>query len=211
MAAPRMSRNAALWGVAMAAILAGLVTYLFARPDAGSPDVPPDIPGFAATAANPDTADISFVDQDGASRTLRDYRGRVVAVFFGFARCPDVCPTRLFELSQLMEQLGSDRDRVQVLFVTLDPERDTPGLLKSYLAAFDPTFAGATGTPAQIEALAKQFYVAYRKVPAGDDYSIDHSTATYLIDPAGERVYVGGSTTSPAQLVDGIRALLGEA
>jgi protein SCO1/2 len=98
-----------------------------------------------------------------------------------------------------------------VLFVTLDPERDTPDLLKSYLAAFDPSFAGATGTPAQIEALAKRFYVSHRKVPVGDDYSIDHSAATYLIDPDGERVYVGGSATSPAQLVAGIRALLGEA
>jgi protein SCO1/2 len=204
-----MSRNAALWGVALAAVLAGLVTYLFARPDVGSRDVPPDVPGFAATAANLNPADISFVDQDGVSRTFRDYRGRVVAVFFGFARCPDVCPTRLFELSQLMEQLGSDRDRVQVLFVTLDPERDTPGLLKSYLAAFDPSFAGATGTPAQMEALAKRFYVAYRRVPVGDDYTIDHSAATYLIDPAGERLYVGGSGTSPAQLVEGIRLLLG--
>ena len=203
-----MSRNAALWGIALAAILAGLVTYRFTSPDARSPDVQPDLPGFATTAANPNTADITFVDQDGTPRTLRDYRGRLLAVFFGFARCPDVCPTRLFELSQLMEQLGSDRQRVQVLFVTLDPERDTPAVLKSYLAAFDPAFAGATGTEEQIRTLAARFYVAYRKVPVGDDYTIDHSAATYLIDPAGQRVFVSGSDTSATEMVQGIRRLL---
>ena len=208
MAALTMSRNAALWGIAIGGILAGLVTYRFTIPNAEPPDIPRDIPGFTATAANPNAADIAFVDQDGTPRTFRDYRGRLVAVFFGFARCPDVCPTRLFELSQLMKQLGSDRKRVQVLFVTLDPERDTPAVLKTYLAAFDPAFAGATGTPAQIKTLAARFYVAYRKVPVGDDYTIDHSAATYLIDPTGQRVFFSGSDTSPAQMVQGIRALL---
>jgi len=208
MAVPRMSRNAALWGIALAAILGGLVAYRFTNPNAISPTIVRDIPGFATTAANPNAADIAFVDQDGIPRTFQDYRGRLLAVFFGFARCPDVCPTRLFEMSQLMEQLGSDRERVQVLFITLDPERDTPALLKSYLAAFDPLFAGATGTPAQMETLAARFYVAYRKVPVGDDYTIDHSAATYLIDPTGQRVFVGLSDASPAQLLQGIRTLL---
>jgi len=203
-----MSRNAALAGIAIAAIVAGLVTYRFAGPPARPDPVAVDLPGFANTAANPNTADIAFVDQDGIPRTFRDYRGRLVILFFGFARCPDVCPTRLFELAQLMEQLGPDRARVQVLLATLDPERDTPAVLKSYLEAFDPAFAGATGTPAQMETLAARFYVAHRKVPVGDDYTIDHSAATYLVDPAGERVYVGGSGTSDAQLLDGIRALL---
>lgn len=201
-------KNTARWGIAIVAIMVGLVTYRLTNPNAESSRIVGDMPGFATTAANPNAADIAFVDQDGTPRTFRDYRGKLVAVFFGFARCPDVCPTRLFELSQWMEQLGNDRERVQVLFITLDPERDTPELLKSYLAAFDPSFAGATGTRAQMETLAARFYVAYRKVPVGDDYTIDHSAAIYLIDLTGERVYVSGSGTSRAQLMAGIRALL---
>jgi protein SCO1/2 len=132
-------------------------------------------------------------------------------IFFGFVRCPDVCPTRLFELAEVMKRLGPDRAQVQVLFATLDPERDRPEILRSYVAAFDPAFGGITGTAAQMAALAQRLYVAYRKVPLGDDYTIDHSAATYLVDAAGRTLYVSGSDTTDEQLLAALRTLTGQA
>jgi len=186
--------------IAALALLAGFLLSLVLRPSPTAPAPAPELPGFYLSKTDPAAPDLSFLDQDGQPRTFADYRGRVLVVFFGFVRCPDVCPTRLFELAQVVKGLGPARDRVQVLLATLDPERDVPEVLKGYVAAFDPGFGGLTGTPDQMATLAQRFYVAWRKAPLGADYTIDHSAATYLVDATGRRVYVAGSDTTDKQL-----------
>ncbi|MGQ9723790.1 MAG: SCO family protein [Tepidimonas sp.] len=128
---------------------------------------------------------LALTDQNGQRRTLEDFRGKVVMLYFGFVQCPDVCPTALARAVEVMQRLGPDADRVQLIFVTVDPERDTPALLREYLAAFDPRFIGLTGTSEEIAAAAKEFKVYYAKVPTGSSYTMDHSAQTYLIDPQG--------------------------
>lgn len=135
-------------------------------------------------------------DVGGQPRSLADFRGRILVVVFGFTHCPDACPTELFKLALAMKQLGGVSDRIQVLFITLDPERDTSAVLKSYVSAFDPRFVALTGTNSEIGAAAASFFVQFAKVGAGADYSIDHSTATYLIDAAGRLRLIGGLKTT---------------
>jgi protein SCO1/2 len=196
-------------GVAVVSLLAGFLLSLVLRPAADAEA--PKLPGFYISRTDPAALDLEFLGVDGNPRRLGDYRGRVLVIFFGFVRCPDVCPTRLFELAEVMKQLGPERSQVQVLLATLDPERDRPEILRGYLAAFDPAFGGLTGTPAAMAALAQRFYVAYRKVPLGDDYTIDHSAATYLVDAAGRTLYVSGSDTTDEQLLAALRTLAGRA
>jgi protein SCO1/2 len=131
--------------------------------------------------------DFALTDHTGKKRTLADFRGKVVVVFFGYTRCPDVCPTTLADLKVAREQLGEDGKRVQVLFVTLDPERDTPQLLASYAPAFDPSFLGLYGDAAEIARVAKEFKVFYQKVPGKtpDSYTVDHTAGSYVFDPQG--------------------------
>ncbi|CAN5251683.1 SCO family protein [soil metagenome] len=132
--------------------------------------------------------DFSLTDAAGRKRTLADYRGKAVAIFFGYTQCPDVCPTTMFEMSEVMKRLGGDADKVQVLFVTIDPERDTPTLLGQYVPAFDPRFVGLTGTPDDVAKVAQDFKVFYRKVPGTVDpkfYTMDHFAGMYLFDPQG--------------------------
>jgi len=142
--------------------------------------------------------DFQLIDTDATPRRLSDYRGKVTVVFFGFTHCPDVCPAALMKLALVMKQLGGVADRVRVLFVTLDPARDTPAALKSYVAFFDPTFVGLTGSNAEVSAAAKSFSVHYGKVVSGDDYSIDHSTGVYVCDASGRLRLVGTLETSVA-------------
>lgn len=152
----------------------------------------------------------SLTDFDGKPRTLADYKGKVVLVFFGYTQCPDVCPTTMAEMANVMKQLGPQADQVQVLFITLDPERDKPELLKSYVPAFDPRFVGLYGTPAQTAAVAKEFKVFYTRVPGSspDNYSIDHTAGTYVFDRNGKlRLFVRHGQ-GPAPLVHDIRQLL---
>ena len=151
--------------------------------------------------------DFRLVDFDGKSRSLAAYRGRVLVVFFGFVHCPDACPAELFKLALVMKQLGALRDRVQVLFITLDPSRDTGPRLKSYVKAFDPRFMGLTGTPAQIDHAADRFHVEYAKVGTGPDYSIDHSTTTFVFDAAGDLRLVGAMNTSVDDYAHDLAAL----
>ena len=156
--------------------------------------------------------DFSLVDFDGKSRTLADYRGKAVVLFFGYTQCPDVCPTTLSMLAGAMKALGADADRVQVLFVTVDPERDTAELLRQYVPAFDPRFAGLRGDTAQTEAVAKEFRIIYQKVPGAtpETYTVDHSAGLFLFDPAGRlRVYEGHGQP-PETLAHDLRALLNE-
>ena len=156
--------------------------------------------------------DFSLVDFDGKSRTLADYRGKAVVLFFGYTQCPDVCPTTLSMLAEAMKQLGPDADRVQALFVTVDPDRDTAELLKQYVPAFDPRFVGLRGDAAQTEAVAKEFRIIFQKVPGRtpETYTVDHSAGLFLFDPAGRlRVYEGHGQP-PETLVHDLRALVRE-
>lgn len=143
--------------------------------------------------------DFSLVDHDGKRRTLADFRGKVVVVFFGFTHCPDVCPTTLAELAGAMKKLGAESDRVQVLLVTIDPERDTAEVLKPYVTTFDPRFLGLRGSAEETAAVAREFKVIYQKAGGNKDanYTMDHSAGTYVFDGQGRiRLYVaygGGS------------------
>jgi protein SCO1 len=154
--------------------------------------------------------DFLLIDVDGRPRTMADYRGKVVVLMFGFVRCPDVCPTELIKLAEAMKKLGPASAHVQVLFISLDPERDTPAILKSYVEAFDPRFGGLSGTTAQTDAAAASFFVQYAKVPDGDDYVISHSSGIYLIDTVGRLRLVGTMNTTVADLVHDIAALTAE-
>jgi protein SCO1 len=131
----------------------------------------------------------SLVDQDGRPVTDKDLRGRPFLVFFGFTHCPDVCPTALFEISEVLGKLGPDAQRVSALFVTVDPERDTPAQMKDYLSSFNPRLVGLTGDPAAIAAVAKEYRVYVKKVPLDHgDYTMDHTALVYLMDKDGRFV-----------------------
>ena len=155
-------------------------------------------------------ADFSLADGDGRLRSLADFRGRVVVLFFGYTRCPEACPAELFKFSQVMPQLGAARADVQVLMVTLDPEHDSPGVLKQYVGAFDPSFIGLAGSPAQIQRAAAAYDVLYRRVKVADTYTISHSTVVYIIDRRGRRRLAGNVSTSVADFVHDLRLLAQE-
>ncbi|MFG6456750.1 SCO family protein [Roseateles sp. BYS96W] len=153
---------------------------------------------------------LNLTDQDGRARSLADFKGKVTVVFFGYTQCPDVCPTTMMEVAEVKKALGADGDKVQGVFVTVDPERDTPALLKAYLASFDPSFVGLHGSVEQTQAAAKEFKVFYAKVPGKtpETYTMDHTAASFLFDPQGRvRVYVRyGAGAEP--LVHDIKLLL---
>lgn len=130
--------------------------------------------------------DFRLQDPDGKVRSLADFKDKVVLMFFGFTQCPDVCPTALARAAEVKQLLGPDADRLQVLFVSVDPERDTPEILRAYTAAFDPTFLALRGDAAQVAETAKEFKVIYQKVPTGSSYTIDHTSVTYAFDPQGK-------------------------
>jgi protein SCO1 len=127
-----------------------------------------------------------LVDQNGAPFSDQNLKGKPFLVFFGFTHCPDVCPTSLFEISEIMRKLGRDADRTAAVFITVDPERDTAASMKDYLASFDPHIRGLTGDPAALAAVAKAYRVYYKKVPLdGGDYTMDHTAIVYLMDKDG--------------------------
>jgi protein SCO1 len=146
----------------------------------------PRFKGIDVTGA-PYGQGFSLTDMNGQPRTLADFQGQVVMLYFGFVQCPDVCPTALQRAVQVMQQLGPElAAKLQVLFVTVDPERDTPELLRDYMAAFDARFLALRGTAEQTQATADAFRVYYKKVPTGSTYTMDHTALTYLFDPAGK-------------------------
>lgn len=153
--------------------------------------------------------ELSLTDHTGKPRTLADFRGKVVVVFFGYVRCPDVCPTTLAELKSVVEQLGEDGKRVQVLFVTVDPERDTRELLAQYVPAFHPDFLGLYGNQEQTARTAKEFKVFYQKVAGSrpDNYSVDHTAGSYVFDTNG-RIRLSVSHRQAGTLAADIRTLL---
>ena len=153
--------------------------------------------------------DFQLTDHTGRPRALADFRGKVVAIFFGFAHCPEVCPTALADLASVVNGLGKDADRMQVLLITVDPERDTPAVLSQYVAAFHPGFLGLYGDADATSRTAKEFRVFYQKQPLpGGGYTVDHSAGTYIYDTAGRlRLFAGYGQGAPKMLHD-IRLLL---
>jgi protein SCO1/2 len=148
-----------------------------APPDAVVPAGRPEIGG-----------PFSLVNQHGERVTEATFRGKATAYFFGFTHCPDVCPTTLFDMSLRLQELGPVADRLNVVFVSVDPERDRPDLLKTYLESFDPRIVGLTGTPEEVAAMAKAFRISCRKVPVGGGYTMDHTASVVVVDAAGEFV-----------------------
>jgi len=151
----------------------------------------------------------ALTDHTGKARTLADFKGKVVFLFFGFTQCPDVCPTTMTELAAVMKALGPDADKVQVLFVTVDPERDTKELLSQYVPAFHPAFLGLSGDAAATATTGKEFKVFYAKVAGtGANYSMDHTAASYVFDRDGKiRLYVRPDQ-SVEQITHDIKLLL---
>jgi protein SCO1 len=133
-----------------------------------------------------------MLDHNGTPRSIKDFTGKVVVLFFGFTQCPDVCPTSMAELAEAKKLLGKDGDKLQGLFITIDPERDTPTVLKAYMGNFDPTFLALSTTPEKLAILAKDFKTYYKKVPGRTDtsYSMDHSAGSFVYDTTGKvRLY----------------------
>jgi protein SCO1/2 len=147
---------------------------------------------------------------DGKPRSLADFAGKAVVVTFGFTHCPDVCPTILADLAGILQKLGADGDRVQVLFISVDPERDTPESLAKYVTAFDPRFIALRGDAEATQRTAKEFKVFFEKRKVGDSYTVDHSAQSYVFDPRGRlRLFVRHDRIS-ADLADDLRTLLKE-
>lgn len=150
---------------------------------------PPAPPAFKSTDITGASfaRDFRLTDHDGVPRTLADFRGRAVALFFGYIHCPDVCPTTLADLARARAMLGPDASRVQVLFVTLDPARDTPDVLKTFVPSFDPSFLGLYGSEAELRKVTSEFKVVHQKssIKSADDYLLDHSAGTYIFDTDG--------------------------
>jgi protein SCO1/2 len=194
--------NAWLAAAALGGLLAGCDQPLSKPPAAAFKGI--DISGA------PYGRGFTLTDFNGQSRTLADYSGRVVMLYFGFVQCPDVCPTALTRAAAVKQQLGADAAQLQVIFVTVDPERDTPELLRDYMAAFDPSFMALTGSPEQIKAVADEFRVYYKKVPTGSTYTMDHTALSYLFDREGHiRVVLRHEQTADDYTAD-IRQLLAE-
>jgi len=150
----------------------------------------------------------ALTDHAGKPRTLADFRGKLVVLSFGFTHCPDICPTILADLAGAMQSLGAEAARVQVLFVTVDPERDTPELLATYVAAFDPQFVGLSGDLEAIRQTAKEFKIFFEKQPTGSSYTVNHSAQSYVIDAQGRlRLFVRHDRIA-ADLAEDLRTLL---
>jgi len=154
--------------------------------------------------------DLSLTDFNGKPRTLQDFKGKVLVVFFGFVQCPDVCPTALAEFKQVKNQLGQDGERLQVVFVTVDPERDTPEILREYVTQFDPSFLGLRGDADATARVAKSFKVFYAKVPGKEpgSYTMDHTAGVYIYDPEGHLRLFARHNTGAEALTSDIRQLL---
>jgi protein SCO1 len=148
-------------------------------------------------------------DQNGRPVSDTDMKGHPFLVFFGFTHCPDVCPTTLFDISQMLKSLGKDADRTGALFITVDPQRDTPGVLKDYLSSFDPHLRGLTGDSAAVEAALKAYRVYAKKVPLpGDDYTMDHTAVVYLMDKEGRFVAPFNLKRAPQASAEELRRYL---
>ena len=155
--------------------------------------------------------DFRMTDHNGKARTMADFNGKAVAIFFGFTHCPDVCPTTLSEMKRVMEKLGPDSARLQVLFVTVDPKRDTPELLAKYVPSFNASFLGLYGDDDATAKIARDFKIIYRVQPGKtpDSYTLDHSAGMLVFDPQGAlRLFIDYGRLSPEQIAADIKRLL---
>ncbi len=154
--------------------------------------------------------DFALPDQHGQVRSIKDFAGKAVVVFFGYTQCPDVCPTTLQELQQVKRLLGADGERLQAIFVTVDPERDTSELLKAYMESFDPAFVALRPGPEQLQALLKDFKIYAKKVEGktATSYTMDHSAQSYLYDPQGRLRLYSRYGSGPQAMADDLRLLL---
>jgi protein SCO1/2 len=200
-----MSKRNTLKLIASGALLAGVIGILSACSDSK--------PQFAAIdVTGADYAkDFQLTDHNGQPRSLQDFRGKIVVLFFGYTQCPDVCPTSMTELVEVKKLLGADGEKLQGLFVTVDPARDTPDLLKAYMGNFDPTFLALyAASPEKLAALAKDYKVYYKKVEGKTptSYTMDHSAGSYIYDTDGKlRLYTRYGSGAPAMASD-IKLLL---
>jgi protein SCO1/2 len=196
-----------LWiAVAVAALAAGAAGYAWLRPKAA----PPSFNAVDVTGADWGK-ELELLDHHGKRRTLADFHGKVVALFFGFTNCPDVCPTALATIAQARALLGEEAGQVQGLFVTVDPKRDTPEVLAKYVTAFDPTFLGLYGGEAQTERAAKEFKIYYQaqKPDANGSYGVDHSGQIYVLDANGVlRLYIRSHDAAPEAIAHDLRLLI---
>jgi protein SCO1/2 len=172
----------------------------------------PDKPSFRSIdITGADYArDFKLADFNGQQRTLADFRGKVVVVFFGFAQCPDVCPTALSDLVQVKQLLGAEGSKLQAVFITLDPERDTAEVLKAYTANFDPEFVALRPTLEQLPEVARHFKIFYRKNEGktAASYTLDHSAGSYVFDPQGRVRLYTRQGIKPEALAEDLRILL---
>ena len=153
---------------------------------------------------------LELTDHTGKPRRLEDWRGKVVVLFFGFTHCPDVCPTTLADIAGAVKQLGPDAERVQVLMVSVDPERDTPEALGKYVTAFDPRFLGLRGDLAATKKAASEFKIYFEKRKQGESYTVDHSAQSYVIDPQGRLRLLVRHDRIGQDLAADLRALLSQ-
>jgi protein SCO1/2 len=154
---------------------------------------------------------LALTDHNGKRRTLEDFKGKVVVLFFAFTHCPDACPTTLAELAAVARELGPDAQRMQVLVVTVDPERDTPEVLRRYVPSFNPAFLGLYGTAEETSATAKEFKVYFQKQPQpGGSYTVDHSAGVFILDKAGRLRLFGQYGAGAKALLHDIRLLMNE-
>lgn len=193
---------------ALAAVLAaGTGAALWLKQDAG---IEQRLGGMSVPPTVQIGGPFSLTDHTGAAVTEASYRGRLMLIFFGFTHCPDVCPTELQVIAEVLDGLGADADRVAPLFITVDPERDTPEALARYVDLFDPRIIGLTGTPEQIGAVTRAYRVYYAKVhpPEASDYTMDHSSFVYLMDQEGGFAGLFRHGAPAADIVAAIRAQL---
>lgn len=186
-----------------------LLAALAALPLVACERVAPKFNSVDITGANY-AQGFALTDAQGQRRTLAEFRGKVVVVFFGFAQCPDICPSTLSQMAEIKRRLGSDGDKLQAIFITVDPERDTPAVLAQYVPAFDPSFIGLYGSREETAKVAKDFKVFYQKVPGKTptSYTIDHTAGSYVFDTEGRvRLYVKHGQPLEATLAD-IKQLL---
>jgi len=189
--------------------LSVLLAVLFALLSAGCAPSPPAFKNTDLTGADC-CRDFRLTDHKGQVRTLADFRGKVVIMFFGYTQCPDVCPTTMMEMTAVLQQLGADAARVQMLFVTVDPERDTRELLANYVPAFNPSFIGLYGDLETTARTAKEFRVFYQKQPGSTptSYTVDHTAGSYVFDPQGKVRLFARYGDGGANLAADLRLLL---
>lgn len=202
-----MKKRIALKKIAAYALLAAAASTLVA--------CSPNEPAFTAIdITGADYArDFALTDHNDQARTLKDFQGKVVMMFFGYTQCPDVCPTSMAEMAEIKKLLGKDGERLQALFVSIDPERDKPDMLKEYMAAFDPSFLALYTTPEKTAALAKEYKIYYKKVegPTPTSYTMDHTAGSYVYDPRGKLRLFTRYGTKPELTAADVKVLLSQA